>query len=56
MPRKHAPAHHARADIERSGALGTLVGTPVRQEQVKLRAGGHGVLAEGVLVAQVVRD
>jgi hypothetical protein len=28
----------------------------VRQEQVKLRAGGHGVLAEGVLVAQVVGD
>jgi len=28
----------------------------VGQKEVKLRAGGHGILAEGVLVAQVVRD
>ena len=41
-------------EVERGGAAAALVRTLVRQEQVKLWAGGHGVPAQRVLPRQEV--
>jgi len=47
----------ARGEVDWSLAPGTSsVWTLVREEEVKLGTGAHGVLAEGMLIAEIVGD
>ena len=50
----HLPPGVSDGEVEGRVSPGPGVGALVREEEVKLGAGGHRVLAQGVLTGQVV--